>query len=115
MIEWAPIRIESILTFIGFALGGLSVAYGFVYSTRNKFDQITLKLGHIVDTFKIETINQNSKIDKQSLEIEKLAQLLIIMARYEERFISQQSGLDRMQNEIDMLRRGEGLIVKKEK
>ena len=98
MVDWT-IRFGDIVSFLGFALGGLSV----IFMMKSDIRAVALKLGFLEQTFKSETVVQNEKIDRQSKEIERFAELLTLMGRYEERFIG-------LQKQIDDLKHGRGFI-----
>lgn len=98
MIDWS-IRLGDIVSFFGFCLGGLSV----IFMMKSDIRALALKLGFLQDTVKNETQAQNEKIDRQSKEIERFAELLTLMGRYEERFIG-------LQKQIDDIKHGRGFI-----
>jgi hypothetical protein len=106
MIEWT-IRLGDVVSFLGFALGGLSV----IFMMKNDIKAVALKLGFLEHTFTSETKTQNDKIDKQSKEIARFAELLTLMGRYEERFIGLQKQIDGLQRQADDLKHGRGYIT----
>ena len=98
-IDWS-LRFGDVVSFLGFALGGLSV----IFMMKSDIRALALRLGFLEETVKKETDGQNRKIDKQSEEIGKFAELLTLMGRYEER-------MSNMRKHIDELRHGRGFIV----
>ena len=98
MIDWT-IRLGDVVSFLGFCLGGLSV----IFMMKSDIRALALKLGFLQDTVKNENKAQNDKIDRQSKEIARFAELLTLMGRYEERFIG-------LQKQIDDLKHGRGFI-----
>ena len=100
MIDWSPIRLGDIVSFLGFALGGLSV----IFMMKSDIRALALKFGFLEETVKKETNAQNEKIDKQSAEISKFGDLLNIMGRYEERMAL-------IRRDLDEMRHGRGFIV----
>lgn len=95
VIDWT-LRAGDLVTFMGFVIGGLSV----VFMMKSDIKLLAQRLGFLEDT----TEAQNRKIDKQSEEIARFGELLILMNRYEERM----AGIRR---EVDELKRGRGYIV----
>lgn len=98
VVDWT-FRLGDIISFAGFAGGGLSV----IFLMKSDIRAIALKLGFLEATVKRENENQNAKIDKQSEEIARFAQLLTLMGRYEERFLN-------LQQQMDDLKHGRGFI-----
>lgn len=92
VIDWS-LRFGDIVSFLGFALGGLSV----IFMMKSDIRALALELG-----FLKETVNTQSK------EIERFAELLNMMGRYEERFLM-------MRRELDDLKRGKGWITNNDK
>lgn len=101
MIDWT-VRAGDLVSFIGFALGGLSV----IFLMKSDIRALGIKLGFLED--KVDTSER--KIDTQSAEIAKFGELLATMGRYDERFIGLQRQLDSHLRAIEDLRRGRGLI-----
>lgn len=97
-VDWS-IRFADVLSIVGF----LTVAVGAVMVMKGDIGLLGLRLAHLEDTVKKETEIQNKKIDKQSEDIGRFAELLNMMGRYEERMIN-------MQREINDLKRGRGFI-----
>ena len=93
-VDWT-LRFGDIVSFGGFVIGGLSV----IFMMQNSIKQLALKVGFLKET-----------VDAQSKEIEKFGELLAVMGRYEERFISLQRQYDAQQRQIDDLRHGRGYI-----
>ena len=100
MIDWSPIRLGDIVSFLGFALGGLSV----IFMMKSDIRALALRLGFLEETVKKETSGQNKKIDEQGEKIDKFGEFLTLMGRYEER-------MSTMRKHIDELRHGRGFIV----
>ena len=98
-IDWS-LRFGDIVSFLGFALGGLSV----IFMMKSDIRALALRLGFLEETVKKETGNQNKKIDEQSEKIDKFGEFLTLMGRYEERMAN-------MRKHIDELRHGRGFIV----
>lgn len=101
-IDW-QIRAGDLLSFFGFALGGLSV----IFLMKSDIRALGIKLGFL------ENIVDESKrrIEDQSAEIVKLGELLAAQGRFDERLISLQRQFDSQQRLIEDLRRGRGLIA----
>lgn len=95
-IDWS-LRFGDIVSFLGFALGGLSV----IFMMKSDIRALALRLGFLEK----QTEVQNAKIDNQSTEISRLGELLSLMARYEERMAA-------LRRDMDDLRHGRGYIVK---
>lgn len=87
IIDWS-LRFGDIVSFLGFALGGLSV----IFMMKSDIRALTLELGFLKST-----------VDNQSKEIEGFAKLLQLMGQYEERFLS-------LRRDLDNLRMGKGWI-----
>ena len=77
----------------------VSAILGYMWSSKRD----TWKVGMAVE-------NLSTTVKAQSAKIEELAQFFIAAAKYEERFVSHQRQLDRIQDEVDGLKRGEGYI-----
>ena len=92
VIDWS-LRFGDIVSFLGFALGGLSV----IFMMKSDIRALALELGFLKNT-----------VDTQSKEIEGLAKLLTLMGQYEERFSN-------LRREINELKRGEGWIKKSDR
>lgn len=95
-VDWS-FRLGDILSFVGFALGGLSV----IYMMRSDINALGIKLGFLKETVD----EQKDKIEAQNKEIARFGELIHQMGRYEERFLG-------LQRQIDEMKRGEGLIVR---
>ncbi len=100
-IDW-QIRAGDLLSFFGFALGGLSV----IFLMKSDIRALGIKLGFLEDVVD----ESRKKIETQSTEIAKFGELLTTMGRYDERFIGQQRQIDSLQRLVEDLRRGRGLI-----
>lgn len=100
-IDW-QIRAGDLISFAGFALGGLSV----IFLMKSDIRALGIKLGFLEDT----VAESKKRIETQSAEIAKFGELLAVMGRYDERFISIQRQIESQQRTIDDLRRGRGLI-----
>ena len=87
IIDWS-LRFGDIVSFLGFALGGLSV----IFMMKSDIRALTLELGFVKET-----------VNTQSKEIESFAKLLTLMGQYEERFSN-------LRREINDLKRGVGWI-----
>lgn len=96
-IDWS-IRFGDVVSFVGFALGGLSV----IFMMKSDIRALALRLGFLEKTNE----EQNKKIDNQSKEISKLGELLALMGRYEER-------MGALRRDMDDLRHGRGFIKDK--
>lgn len=102
-IDWS-LRLGDLVSFAGFAIGGIGV----IFAMKSDIRTLGMKLGFLESTVKSETEAQNKKIDDQSKEIERFGELLSLMGRHEERFIS-------FQRQLDDLKHGKGFIVDKGK
>ena len=100
MIDWSPIRIGDIVSFSGFAIGGLSV----VFLMKSDIRVLGVRLGFLEETVKKETEAQNEKIEKQSNEISRFGDHLNSMGRFEERMLM-------LRRDVEDLKRGRGYIV----
>lgn len=98
-IDWS-LRFTDIVSIAAFLFAGFSG----ILVVKNDMKVLALKFGFLEETVKTETEKQNSKIDRQSIEITKFAELLTLMGRYEER-------MSTMRKHIDELRRGIGYII----
>ncbi len=94
-IDWT-FRISDIMAVIGFAGGGIG---GAILLTRN-VDKLTGRTEVVED-----------KIDGLSQEIKRVAEILNIMGRFEERTASLQKQVDTQQRQLEDLRNGRGWIV----
>lgn len=88
MIDWSPIRLGDIVSFLGFALGGLSV----IFMMKSDIRALALKLGFLEE-----------EVEKQSERIGELGNVLMVMGRYEER-------MGALRRDMDDLKRGRGYI-----
>lgn len=88
-IDWS-LRFGDIVSFLGFALGGLSV----IFMMKSDIRALALKLGFLEE-----------EVEKQSARIGELGNLLTVMGRYEER-------IGALRRDMDDLRHGRGYIVK---
>jgi len=102
-IDWS-LRFGDLVSFVGFAGGGLSV----IFMMKSDIKSLALKLGFLKETVD----EQKAKIEDQSKEIVRFGELITVMGRFEERFIAMTREMERLKEDINSLRRGEGLIVK---
>ncbi len=100
------IRVGDVLQFVGFLVGGAI----FFFGMRQKIELIGQRLGFLENTVKNETEAQKRQLDKQSIEIGKLGELLVQMGRYEERMLRYDDRILIMQREIEGLKNGQGWI-----
>lgn len=94
-IDWS-LRFGDIVSFLGFALGGLTV----IFMMKSDIRALALKLGFLEETVSKVHADQNMKIDRQSAEIGRFGELLNLMGRYEERMLVMRREID----EIDRWR-----------
>lgn len=94
MIDWS-FRIADLIPAAAFLIAGLSVIFMMKSDVRN----LGTKLGFLKET-----------VDKQSIEIGKVAELLTVMGRYEERFTAVRNDMAAMKTDIMDLRHGRGFI-----
>lgn len=87
-MDFLTVNLGNILTIVSFLVGGL----WFINTMRNAIELLTLRLGTLEET------NRD-----QRKEIQKLADVLVTLGRYEERFL-------RVEGMIDDLRHGRGII-----
>lgn len=87
-MDFLTVNLGNILTIASFLAGGL----WFINTMRNAIDLLTLRLGTLEET------NRD-----QRKEIQKLADILVTLGRYEERFL-------RVEGMVDDLRHGRGII-----
>lgn len=87
-MDFLTVNLGNILTITSFLLGGI----WFINTMRNAIDLLTLRLG---------TLEETSR--DQRKEIQKLADVLVTLGKYEERFL-------RVEGMIDDLRHGRGII-----
>ncbi len=99
VVDWS-IRLGDIVSFSGFAIGGLSV----IFMMKGDIRALGLRLGFLEETVKKETKAQNEKIDKQSDEIGKFGEQINTVGRHEERMLM-------LRRDVEDLRRGRGYIV----
>lgn len=92
MIDYT-IRLGDIVSFFGFAAGGLSV----IFMMKGDIRILALRLTGL-----------SNKVDEQGKEIVRFAELLTLMGRYEERFAA-------LRREIDEMKRGRGFILDRRK
>ena len=95
IVDWS-LRLGDVVSFLGFALGGLSV----IFMMKSDIKLLAQRLGFLERV----TEEQNRKIDKQSEEIGEFGKLLTIMGRYEER-------MGALRRDLDELRHGRGFVV----
>lgn len=88
MIDWS-FRLGDLIPLIGFLGGGIA----FAYSVRGNVETLALKLGFLTET-----------VQKQSREIERIAELITTVVRFEER-------LKNLRDDVEALKRGEGYII----
>lgn len=88
MFDWT-INVGNVLTIASFIGGGI----WFIMVMRGAIDRLSLRLQYV------EASNEDQKE-----EIKKLAQILVTLGRYEERFL-------RVEGQLEDLRHGRGLIV----
>jgi len=94
IVDWS-IRISDIFTVLGFFCGGLSV----IFMMKSDVRALGMKLGYLKET-----------VDKQSVEIGRMAELLTIMGRYEERMKAVRDDVASLKSDINELRHGNGFI-----
>jgi len=102
IVDWT-VRAGDLISFAGFVIGGLSV----IFMMKSDIRQLALRLGFLADTVD----GQKERIDRQSQEISRIAELIVVMGRFEERFAAMHREQERQKTELDGLRRGEGWIV----
>jgi hypothetical protein len=89
-IDWS-LRFGDIVSFLGFALGGLSV----IFMMKSDIRALALKLGFLEE-----------EVEKQSARIGELGNVLMVMGRYEER-------MGALRRDMDDLKHGRGYIKDK--
>lgn len=99
VVDWS-LRLGDMVSFSGFAIGGLSV----IFIMKSDIRVLAVRLGFLEETVKKETQAQNVKIDKQSDEIGKLGEFLSITRLQDERMLL-------MRRDIDEMRHGRGFVV----
>ena len=103
------IRLGDIVSFFGFAGGGLAV----IFLMKSDIRALGIRLGFLED----KAENSDRKLDAQSAEIAKFGELLVVMGRYDERLLgfqrqyeSQQKLIEHLQQTIEDFRHGRGFI-----
>lgn len=104
-MDWT-IRLGDVLTVVGFLFGGIGV----ILVMKLDINKIALKLqflGEVVQTG-AKTRDESLASVKQDVkdlgkEIDKLGQVVVLMGRFEERFLA-------LQREVQELRHGRGFI-----
>lgn len=89
-IDWS-LRFGDIVSFLGFALGGLSV----IFMMKSDIRALALKLGFLEE-----------EVEKQSARIGEFGNVLMLMGRYEER-------MGALRRDMDDLKHGRGYIKDK--
>jgi hypothetical protein len=84
------LRLGDLVSFLGFAGGGLMG----VYIMKRDIHTLSLQFGFLEKSVADVHKSQNEKIDQQSAEISRFAELLNLMGRYEERMIVMRRDLD---------------------
>lgn len=87
-MEFLTVNLGNILTIASFLVGGM----WFISTMKNSIELMSLRLVNL------ETVSRDQK-----KEIQKLADILVTLGRYEERFL-------RMEGMIDEIRHGRGII-----
>ena len=88
-VDWS-LRFGDLVSFLGFALGGLTV----IFMMKSDIRALALELGFLQDTVAKVHSDQNQKIDNQSKEIARFGELLNLMGRYEERMLVMRREID---------------------
>ena len=88
-IDWS-LRFGDIVSFLGFALGGLSV----IFMMKSDIRALALKLGFLEE-----------EVEKQSARIGELGAVLVLTGRYEER-------IGALRSDVDELKRSRGYNTK---
>lgn len=104
-VDWS-IRFGDVMQ-VGFFLSGLALAF---FNLRQKVGLVEQRVSFLDAKFEEKADVQTAMIAGQSREIAKLGELLVSMARYEERLTAQGSLLATAQQQIEALRHGEGFI-----
>lgn len=94
LIDWT-IRAGDILSFTGFAAGGFSL----VFMMKVAIERLVLRVQYLEKT-----------VSGQAEEIKKLADLVTLVARYEEKISFLQQLITGCRRDIEELRRGRGII-----
>ena len=102
VVDWT-VRAGDLISFTGFVVGGLSV----IFMMKSDIKQLALRLGFLAETVD----DQKERIDFQSKEIARVAELIVVMGRFEERFAAMQREQERQKIDLDGLRRSEGWVV----
>jgi hypothetical protein len=87
-MDFLTVNLGNLLTIASFLIGGI----WFISTMKNAIELLTVRLGTL------ETVSRD-----QRKEIQKLADVLVTLGRYEERFL-------RVEGMIDDLRHGRGII-----
>lgn len=85
IIDWS-LRFGDVVSFLGFALGGLTV----IFMMKSDIRALALNLGFLEKT--VESLEKT--VDHQSKEIGRFGELLNLMGRYEERMIVMRREID---------------------
>lgn len=89
------------------SFAGVVVAVLLAYMKRdNKIDLLSQRLGYLENTVTAETATQNRKIDS-------LSDLLMKMVRFEERMVNFDSRLTSQGQQIQEMKHGDGIILKR--
>ncbi len=94
VVDWT-IRAGDVLSFMGFAGGGLSV----VLMMKIAIEKLVLRVKFLEDT-----------VSNQGNELKKIAELITLVARYEEKIVFLQQLITDCRRDIEELRRGRGII-----
>ncbi len=94
IVDWT-IRAGDVLSFMGFATGGISV----VLMMKIAIEKLVLRVKFLEDT-----------VSGQATELKKIAELITLVARYEEKFTFIQQLITDCRRDIEELRRGRGII-----
>lgn len=94
IVDWT-IRAGDILSFLGFASGGLSL----VFMMKVAIERLVMRVNQLETT-----------VGSQADEIKKLADLITLVARYEEKLTFLQQLIADCRRDIEELRRGRGII-----
>ena len=98
-VEFWSFRFGDIISVLGFIGGGLAGAF----LLGKNVDRVVNR----VDSLEAGLSSTNDKIDRQSVEIGRLGEVIVLIGRFEERFLG-------LRREIDDLKRGRGYIVAEE-